>query len=1285
MSDGFYRALEERFRASREEIRTRLEIYQPFVAALLDVNPQARAFDIGCGRGEWLQMLAQQGIQAHGVDLDDSMLLACHECGLSVEKRDALEALRARPDNSLDLVSAFHVVEHLTFDYLRALLSEVHRTLAPQGLLILETPNAENLIVGTNNFYLDPTHQRPVPALFLDFLCRYSGFSRSTILRLQEDKSLHREDARIGLWQVLYGVSPDYAVVAQKHPPEQSRDPFQALLQNPVGLDLATLAQRHDERLEQSERLAQNLAGRLEQSERLAQNLAGRLEQSERRAQCVDKRLEHSEQRAQYLAIRLEHLHDGFSSRLDHLEHASERAEQELRLIHQSRSWRITRPLRSLNRLARLRDVQALKVAIAETLRPPLRAGFAWAERQPSLIAAVKSIAERNPRLARIWCRAFGFVLAEAWLVPMGRLAELSLRTQRLYRDMLRVSRELPTNEPGKPRLAYVSPLPPERTGIADYSAELLRALVAHYQVDIITPQAGTSDAWIAEHCPLYAPEWLPAHSQHYDAVLYHVGNSGYHSYMLDLLEQVPGIVVLHDFFLYDLLWAQQQREGSPYTASQALYYSHGYQALHAMANQADAPDIHYRYPGNLPILQRARGVIVHSEASRRLARAWYGPDTDAGWACIAHLRAPVPVIEREQARANLQLPADAFVVCSFGVLGQTKLNHRLLDAWLGSGLAADPACWLVFVGQLGDDDYAHDLLNRIQQSQPRGRIRITGWTERSAFRDYLGAADLAVQLRTHSRGETSGTVLDCMNQGLATIVNAHGSMADLPPEGVHRLEDAFTDARLSQALEYFRANPDEREALGQRARAIVVKQHSPERCAQDYQEAIQRFSAAAAEQDAQLRARVRERFVLRTPAAELLEMAVELARSLSQPLVAAQLLIDISATCQLDRQTGIERVARALTLALLQAPPPGYRVEPIYLVHAEGRWHYRYARAYTARLLGCIPPLPDQPLEVVSGDRLIALDVAGQAFVEASQQGVLRQLREQGVECHMLVHDLLPITHAELFPPQAGEHFNRWLGAVAQLDGAVCVTRSVAAALHAWLAEHFPERLAHYRIGHSHHGADLMASAPTHGLPADAGQILQAMGERPSLLMVGTLEPRKCYGQALEALSVLWGRGVDVNLVIVGHIGWQDLPDDRRRDIPALLRTLSSHPRLGVRLFWAQGASDEFLERLYASAHGLLAASADEGFGLPLIEAAQHGLPILARDIPVFREVAGEHARYFQADGAEQLADAIQRWLAEGFQPPSSALPWLTWAQSAANLARQITTEQQKTVQEQQ
>jgi glycosyltransferase involved in cell wall biosynthesis len=252
------------------------------------------------------------------------------------------------------------------------------------------------------------------------------------------------------------------------------------------------------------------------------------------------------------------------------------------------------------------------------------------------------------------------------------------------------------------------------------------------------------------------------------------------------------------------------------------------------------------------------------------------------------------------------------------------------------------------------------------------------------------------------------------------------------------------------------------------------------------------------------------------------------------------------------------------------------------------------------------------------------------------------------------------------------------WLEAIAGFDGAICVSRAVADDLSAWRAAHeaaaAPRRP--YRIACSHHGADFTHSAPSRGLPADAAHVLAQFTQRPTLLAVGTVEPRKGYLQLLDAFTLLWQAGVDVNLAIVGPEGWKSLPDGMRRNIPETVQCLRGHPERNRRLYWLEGISDEYLEQVYAASSALIAASLGEGFGLPLIEAAQHRRPIIARDLPVFREVAGAHASYFNANSPTELADFLQGWLAQfaaGTHIRSTGLLWLTWQQSATNLKQAL------------
>lgn len=245
-TDNFYHDFEASFRGTREEISARLrDAYAPFLACAAEAFPDPKALDVGCGRGEWIELAQSFGIAAKGVDLDDGMLADCFALGLDVAKADAIEYLQMSPADSLAVVSGFHIAEHLPFEALRALIREALRALRPGGLLILETPNAENISVGTLWFHMDPTHNRPLPPGFLSFLGRNAGFARVDVLRLQEDAYLETgDDAK--LIDVFRGVSPDYAIVAQKAGPKELMEFFDPAFGRAGGLTLETLSERFE-------------------------------------------------------------------------------------------------------------------------------------------------------------------------------------------------------------------------------------------------------------------------------------------------------------------------------------------------------------------------------------------------------------------------------------------------------------------------------------------------------------------------------------------------------------------------------------------------------------------------------------------------------------------------------------------------------------------------------------------------------------------------------------------------------------------------------------------------------------------------------------------------------------------------------------------------------------------------------------------------------------------------------------------------------------------------------
>jgi O-antigen chain-terminating methyltransferase len=291
MTDNFYHAFEEKYRGSRELIKLRQAVYLPFVDPVLSAYPEAGALDLGCGRGEWLELLREKGHRARGMDLDQGMLDACLELGLTVETTDAVAGLKEVPDTSLAVISAFHVVEHIPFDQLRILVEEAYRVLLPGGLLILETPNPENIVVGTASFYLDPTHHTPIPHQLLSFVSEYYGFQTVKVLRLNEEQILS-DEPHLNLFSVLVGVSPDYAVVAQKGGSKKLRAKLTPFFEQEFGLSLWKMAETYHQQTEAKveahankvEGKAQQAVARAEQYRTEIQALKARAEQAESRA-----------------------------------------------------------------------------------------------------------------------------------------------------------------------------------------------------------------------------------------------------------------------------------------------------------------------------------------------------------------------------------------------------------------------------------------------------------------------------------------------------------------------------------------------------------------------------------------------------------------------------------------------------------------------------------------------------------------------------------------------------------------------------------------------------------------------------------------------------------------------------------------------------------------------------------------------------------------------------------------------------------------------------------------
>jgi glycosyltransferase involved in cell wall biosynthesis len=346
--------------------------------------------------------------------------------------------------------------------------------------------------------------------------------------------------------------------------------------------------------------------------------------------------------------------------------------------------------------------------------------------------------------------------------------------------------------------------------------------------------------------------------------------------------------------------------------------------------------------------------------------------------------------------------------------------------------------------------------------------------------------------------------------------------------------------------------------------------------------------------------------------------------------------------------RSGIHRVGLALAETLSTIP------DRPYLQVRLGYHGCQMENRLSEESMGLpVPPalegLQSWPVPPMSGDWLLMTSLTQ---TPGTFRRPIDQWRDQGGYVLQVVHDLLPIHLPESFP-DAQEWFREWLTVVTtRADLLVCDSEATADDLRAWLVENPPDRPDAPMVTHMRLGYDLSRSVP-HPLTLRT----RRRGCR-RVLCVGTIEPRKGVESILEAAESLWRRGEDVEFVLVGRPGWAD------RELIDRLVVLHRSPRP---LTWLRDASDEELRLEYLNADLLVMASRGEGFGLPIVEALAHGTPVVARDLPVFRELLGDHASFFERD--HDLADVLMSRLRSGAPIEYVAERLVPWRDTAADL----------------
>ncbi|WP_404482659.1 glycosyltransferase [Novosphingobium sp. BL-52-GroH] len=361
------------------------------------------------------------------------------------------------------------------------------------------------------------------------------------------------------------------------------------------------------------------------------------------------------------------------------------------------------------------------------------------------------------------------------------------------------------------------------------------------------------------------------------------------------------------------------------------------------------------------------------------------------------------------------------------------------------------------------------------------------------------------------------------------------------------------------------------------------------------------------------------------------------------------RIYVDLAVISRHDAGTGIQRVVRALALALAEAP-------------AE-QWDVRFVAADRSRPYHVISwpeagkSIDRTPIEAQPGDVFLGLDFSLDTV--RFHRAQLSRFRRAGGSLWFLVCDLLPAERPEWFSVNNVIRYKAWLEIIAGIaDGFLCISQQTEDDLRRVLAARFglDDGYATRIVPMGHAIMDSMLQEAAAAAPPTARFDMT----QPFSLMVGTLEPRKGHADIVAAFSELWREGSGHRLVLVGRMGWQ---------IEALRDTIRNHPEHGAKLMWFDDVGDLELEQIYQACEGVIISSHAEGFGLPLIEALGHLKPVLARDLSIFRIHAERGVRYFPAAGdAATLAACIRNWVVDiRLGRATVTAPDANWKKSAA------------------
>lgn len=739
---------------------------------------------------------------------------------------------------------------------------------------------------------------------------------------------------------------------------------------------------------------------------------------------------------------------------------------------------------------------------------------------------------------------------------------------------------------------------------------------------------------------------------------LYFVGKDLSVESLLEMLIQRPGIVVLLDFFLGSTL-STDSVNGWSALAQEALL-SHGTMASWEAMDQSYRQEFLKRYPLNGRILNEAQGVLCCDPGMLRLIQSFY---PDGIGAAIGYFPRPVNGFPRTS-RSERAGPVGAILLIGVPDTDQhwdhlTRILRRVDETGTDHR-------WTITI--LLHPEEIPLFLKKLDGASPGSLPFCVQPIEDKEQRTHcLNSSSLGVVLKNYSSGDEWEAFLEAMGSGLPLLAPSEFLCGIVPEAAVISIppgtsNDLF-DERLHRALTDLLI----RKSCVEEALRWIEGRHSLEASAHEVAEFIEQCRKNWAGLSDEALSTPLSTYLGEIPRRKRREEGEKLSllAANSEPLLRPErLYIDLTRFLKSKRKgemTGIQRVIQNLCSFL-----PAISSTPVYTFRiGQDIGHSFFLNSSpTDPTMEHIWETP-YALSIRPGDLILFPDTILDTKI---YEEFLEYCQSRGAFSSAIVYDLLPISLPHCFTSSHADNFRRWLEiTLAKSDRIFCDSKATMDELVAFLHEEKIPRRSPLKIGFFTLGAD--SFLPDREAPALETDIPEnvitffSKNADPVFLMVGTVEPRKNHGYVLDVFENLWKNGVESRLCIVGRVGWK---------VSGLVKKLRHHEECGKRLLFVDDASDLVLDYCYRMSEALIMASIGEGFGLPIIEGARRGLPVIVNDLPVFREICGDHALYFSCKISGSLETLVFDWnklQREGRIPDPSNLHRVSWEESAREL----------------